>query len=574
MIEIREFRGFRPGLHPYNQRSEYSSKAGNLWLTSGEFRPLQDLLRLDYQPETPRFPFDTIQVIRRNDGSYDYMHVDSYSVAESYYTADDRELVFANASMGNPIDPDLGTALAVSLQGQYTDADTYGGNLLSQYISPRVIGLAFRPEAGVAVEVPPQGERIDNTVLLATILTRDGFETSPTLATRVFSFDYTDSIRAFVNVSDKMTNIKSIRIYMEIEGQARLIHEEPINLAFPAQGGNIVGTNLDGENILGTAFFTLDPADAEGELLTLDADGPANVKNMINASNGRLAGVSWNNRTVHMSDQGNPISWPIEIPIDRRIVRIIRSGEEVLVLTDGRPSVITGYETPYEQQIPFAEPCIAPESVVDMGFAILYVSYSGICAIQNYSGTVLTMDNRHDGGSEVINTREWQQLELTSIKASSYQGRYIFYFRQGGLWKGYAYNVRYSELMELPDIQADDIYLVKNPDSSTGNESLEVFTEISGTLTRHQFNAGSRLTGYWEREFEIKEHEPLVYLRVCAEDYNNCRFRVNSGDWIDITDDGIFAIDSTFRDRKATFRIESSAIIQSFRIAHRAEDLY
>ena len=564
MRDIREFRGYREGFHPYNQRDNYATYAKNLWQTSGEFSPMCDNLAVPYG-FTALPGLQSIQIARRNDGTYSTIQIPDISLAEGIATEDDRENLYFYDGTDTGI---------ISLANSYTDDITYSRvfGLANAQPPGRVSGTFFAPD-GTSIGLPLPGERTADTTIVATYLTVDGHESAASFASRVFSYDYDDEMFATVWVPMSAA-IDRLRIYMAVAGEFRLIREEPITLTGVGLGGNLTGTTLT-ENILATTRFTLDPNDTTVPLVEWAVPPKNPLQNLINISGGRIAGVAQDRRSVWISDPENPISFPHRIPMANRVVRIIRSGEDLLVLTDGRPSVITGYETPYEQELDFSEPCISADSVVDMGFAIMYASPNGICAIERYSGSILTMDNRYDGNIEIIDHKKWRARPTSTIKATSYQGRYLYYMTDGtGTWKGTAFNTQYGELIDMPDLAGDNIFFVKNPDASIGGEALDIYSQIGDQLTVERFMYGnSRLLGEWVRDFEVLESEPIVYARIQSTDYAGCSLTIDGGT-SPVTDDRHFTVKSANRKRVVTHRLEGRGDIQSLKTGHDSARLY
>ena len=554
MMDIREFRGFRSGQHPYNQEINYSTDAGNLAMRSGEFIPLRSPLFLDTQPALAGAR--SIHIVRRNDGSYNTIQISDISLAESIADLDEREnLYFFSGNISS----------IVSLRDDYNSQTSYTASSDISRMQPLT---RIRATIG---RLRPPGSRTADTTLVATYLTPGGEESAPSLASPVFSYDYDDPTTALIVAPNPLTlPIETIRVYMSINGELRLIHEQPFANA------SVTSSSFVNETFITTDSFNLHPEDTTISLDTLSSTAPPirPPHNFVNISGGRIAAVSNNSRSVFISEAGNPISFPYEIPIDRRIVRIMRYGDDLLVLTDGRPSVIVADEVPREQELPFTEPCISAESAVDMGYAIFYLSYSGICMVSGFTGQVMTMDNRFDGGSEIINVDEWQELNLTTVQAANYRGQYIFYYREDATtWKGLLYSPRYQELMNLPEITAEQLFFVKDPDASVGMESLEVYQLLNGEFSRFRWNAGEKLVGYWEREYQVPQSEQFVYGRVTASGYEGARITID-GISKAVPNDKIFTLPQSKRSRVTRVRFESRDVTQVLQMAYRAEDLY
>ena len=559
MINIREFRGSRPALHPYNQPLSYGTKTSNLWLRSGEYQPMRANQSVPYGlPLDGPLPTESIQIVRRNDGSYDYLHIPDISLAESVSVNDINERVYFGAP---PVAGLNGFAFMLQLANNYTDAIDYAVDSIGP----------FQPPAGrvkvTTANTLPSGGGDDTTVLYVTYLLPTGEESVPSLPSVAFGFDFDITVGITVKMSPASYAMAGFfRVYMEVDGTARLLTERTAATYDAATEELIIGG------------IVLSPDETTEEMATLDSYPPPvdGYKNVITWHNGMLAAVSQDNRSVLISEPGNALSWPRSIPFARNIVRIMRSGDNLVVLTDSRPSVIVGGspETAQEVDLDFDEPCISAQSAVDMGFGIVYCSHNGICVISNGSGYIATQDNRFDGGTAVIDP--WEH-DGRGVVASSYHGQYIYYTPTGtGSWKGRSYSFKYAELMDLPSMTGNKLFMVKNPDADLGQETLELFTaaDFTSNLERYRFQAGDNtIRGNWERKIELPRAEPVTYGRVTAEDYND--IYVTVGDWTKhVTDNKPFAVKSTKRSRITTIGITGASVVQALQLAHSIEELY
>lgn len=147
---------------------------------------------------------------------------------------------------------------------------------------------------------------------------------------------------------------------------------------------------------------------------------PSDMRGIISMPNGMM--VAFSGKEVLFSEPFIPHAWPVKyrIKVDYDVVALAAFGSTLVILTTGQPYVSQGTapENMVTEKIEVNYPCIAPRSVVDLGYAAVYASTEGLVMVR-------------PGGAEVISrklwTREqWAMLNPSSFIASQYDGSYVF----------------------------------------------------------------------------------------------------------------------------------------------------
>lgn len=136
--------------------------------------------------------------------------------------------------------------------------------------------------------------------------------------------------------------------------------------------------------------------------------------------NGMLAGIV--NGAVRFCEAYVPYAWPIgydAVPPDGRAVGLGVFGQNLLVLTTGKPLLVSGSSPDSLDQAPLEIPqgCIAPRSVVSMGSGVAWASSDGLCWYGSGGPRVLT--------AGVLLREDWLKLRPETIIGQMYEGLYF-----------------------------------------------------------------------------------------------------------------------------------------------------
>jgi hypothetical protein len=160
---------------------------------------------------------------------------------------------------------------------------------------------------------------------------------------------------------------------------------------------------------------------------------PDDLSNLTALWNGMAAGISGNG--VRLCEPFVPYAWPLEyeaIPPDSQPVALGVAGQYLLVLTNGRPLLMsgTGPDSMDQQPLEFLQACIAPRSVASMGSGVAWASSDGLCWWGPSTGPrILT--------AGLMIREDWQAINPASIIGRMYEGLYFGSYDDGAGRKGF-----------------------------------------------------------------------------------------------------------------------------------------
>jgi hypothetical protein len=254
------------------------------------------------------------------------------------------------------------------------------------------------------------------------------------------------------------------------------------------------------EIALGTTS-TQDDNRALGEVLptTTWLTPPADLSQLTSMWNGMLGGISGN--AVRLCVPYTAYAWPIEfdvVPPDAKPVALGVFGQALLVLTTGRPLLVTGSgpDSLDQQPLEIPQACVAPRSAVSMGSGVAWASEDGLCWYGAGGARILT--------AGLMTREDWQALVPSSIIGKHYEGLYFGSYDDGSGRKGF--------FIEPSNPQG--IYFL-----DTGYEALH-FDELKDQLyvlnggSVQKWDAGASMT-YRFRSKEFRVPKPMNF--ACAE---------------------------------------------------------
>lgn len=162
---------------------------------------------------------------------------------------------------------------------------------------------------------------------------------------------------------------------------------------------------------------------------------PDDLSYLTGLWNGMMAGIS--GTAVRFCEAYTFYAWPIAydvVPPDSKPVGLGVVGQQLVVLTTGRPLIVTGSNPDSMDQMPleFAQACMAPRSIVSMGNGVAWASEDGLCWYGSGGPSVLT--------AGVMMREDWQALKPSSIIGKMYEGLYFGSYDDGSGRKGFVIN--------------------------------------------------------------------------------------------------------------------------------------
>ena len=159
---------------------------------------------------------------------------------------------------------------------------------------------------------------------------------------------------------------------------------------------------------------------------------PTNLKCLTALWNGMLAGISGN--SVRFCEAYVPYAWPVAydvIPPNAKPVALGVFGQSLLVLTDGRPLLVSGSgpDSVDQQLLDIPQSCVAPDSVVSMGTGVAWASDDGLCFYGSGGAKITT--------AGLLTREDWQALKPSSVIGQMYEGLYLGSYDDGSGRKGF-----------------------------------------------------------------------------------------------------------------------------------------
>ncbi len=318
------------------------------------------------------------------------------------------------------------------------------------------------------------------------------------------------------------------------------------------------------EIALGTASTTDDNRDLGEPLPTTTwVMPPADMTHLTALWAGMLAGISGNR--VRFSEPFTAYAWPEEydvIPPDSKPVALGVFGQQLLVLTTGRPLLVTGSSPDSLDQQPLELPqgCVSARSVVSMGSGVAWASEDGLCWYGVGGARVLT--------ASVMRREDWQALAPSTIVGRLYEGMYFGSYDDGSGRKGF---------MIDPANPLGIYFLDAGYEGMHFDELRDQLYVLSGTSVQ-KWDAGTSLMTCRFRSKVFRAPQPLNF--ACAEVKADA-FPVTLRIWADgvfrhtqtVSNIAAFRLPGGFLADEWQFEVESSAAVQSVAVATSVEEL-
>jgi hypothetical protein len=222
--------------------------------------------------------------------------------------------------------------------------------------------------------------------------------------------DATSTLSAFAAAPAGNYQINRIRIYRTQSGATGAT--EFFFLREIAYG---TATTQDDNRLLGEVLPT-----------ATNLPAPADLSFLTSGWNGMTFGIS--DGALRPSEAYIGYSFPLQyeiIPPDSKAVALGVFGQSVLVLTTGRPLLVSGSSPDSLDQMPLEIPqaCIAPRSVASMGSGVAWASNDGLCWYGAGGARILT--------SGLLTREQWLALRPDTLIASFYEGLYFASYDDG-----------------------------------------------------------------------------------------------------------------------------------------------
>ena len=195
------------------------------------------------------------------------------------------------------------------------------------------------------------------------------------------------------------------------------------------------------EIALGVSSTTDDNRQVNDQLATSSwAMPPSDLKYLTPLWNGMAAGISGS--SVRLCVAYSLYAWPLEyevLPPDSTPVALGVVGQQLLVLTTGRPLLVSGSSPEAMDQAPLemSQGCVSADSAVSMGQGVAWASEDGLCWYGAGGPRVLTAGDPARGIPPLLKREDWQAMNPATVTGKMYEGLYFGGYLVGGVRKGF-----------------------------------------------------------------------------------------------------------------------------------------
>ena len=154
---------------------------------------------------------------------------------------------------------------------------------------------------------------------------------------------------------------------------------------------------------------------------------PDNLEGLVSLKNGVFAGFVDN--TVYLSVPYQGHAWPSEyaIPLDYSVVGLGCFGNTLVICTTNTTFLCTVSDPASTLLVPLheASACVSKHSIVNLQESVIYATYYGLVQVTGNGVAKIT--------HSIITEKEWRLFNPSTIKAATYQGKYLMFFDSDAL---------------------------------------------------------------------------------------------------------------------------------------------
>lgn len=534
-IDIKVFSGIRPLLDPILLDTAEGVAADNVQLLSGTLQPLLGTTALKALTKT-----DPKTIWRYGTSSVETEYWLEFLNETDVMASPLPEDQWARAYWTDGVKPKYGPSTSILSGSSYPGA-SYDLGIPAPTVTPLISG-----------STPTAASSAESRTVVITYVSAYGEEGPPSPASSVVSLDPSQPA-TYSNLGTAPAgnyNITTKRIYRSstVGSAAQFQFVAEIPVAQTSYTDNIKQANL-GE-ILPSENWTAPPDALNG--LRMLASGAA---------------IGFVKNTVYVSEPNLPHAWPHKYPIDFQIVGVAALDQSAVVLTTGYPFVLDGVDPSAmsPRRLNQRQACVSKASIVETEGGVLYASPDGLVAVDASQATVVS--NKH------FSRKQWQELNPSSFKAFSHDGRYIAMYTKADNSRGMlifdptgqspflttcSLNASTAITAAYSDPRTDTLYLAQN-----------------GVIAR--YNTGSALSYTWRS----KIFRTAIPLNFGAAAIDAVSYPVTLKVYADgvlrqtktVTSSEPFKLKSGFKKNEWQFEITGNAEVKRLRVATSVDEL-
>ncbi len=230
---------------------------------------------------------------------------------------------------------------------------------------------------------------------------------------------------------------------------------------------------------------------------------PTELKGLKPLWNGMMAGFV--GKSIRFCEPYRPFAWPIqyELVVDDLIVALGVWQQNLLVLTTGRPYLITGSESASMtlQPLEIEQSCIAKKSVVEFGHGVAWASPDGLVYMGAGGARVLT--------AALMLREDWQAIVPSTLIGEMFDGAYIGSYNPGSGRVGFL----------IDPLNPQGIFFLSAGFDAAFRDSItDGLYVLNGTTVSKWDAAGSSMTATFRSRTELQPR-PICFAfgRVIAD---------------------------------------------------------
>jgi hypothetical protein len=417
-IQLNNFGGIIPRIHPTLLPQNCATKAHNCILKNGKLVPIKEPGVLEnveiYSFGSGKIDFESIKTMHLwhlgDTQKFVVFDTNVDCVPGNFYEDEQYKFFIAGETMVGENEKDICVV--------YKKDDEY--KIMSMLKTPPPAPVATNENIHDYTE--EELENIRYTFYFQSWVDELGFESEASGPSNEIEYLDGDSIKIGMWGSNVPTNAVKRRIYKVITGLE--LGGTPQFVAEQKKSGNVFDT------------FTIEDKDENaGEVMPSITNPHNKVDGICSAPGGYAIWCSCSPKTVRFSD-GAPNNFPNEYAyeVEYEIVGLASIGNSVVVLTKGNPFIISGSspDTMVVTKLSAMQACISKKTICVVDGAVYYVSKDGICMITEGQSSVIVVT------SSYFSQREWRDIISDNLIMCGYDNiLYLWNTKQG---VGYSFN--------------------------------------------------------------------------------------------------------------------------------------
>lgn len=318
---------------------------------------------------------------------------------------------------------------------------------------------------------------------------------------------------------------------------------------------------------------TLHDADMSSEVLqttTWDCI-PDDAHGLIYADNGLYACFRGNELLI--SEPFHAYAWPASyrLTVEDSIVALGHTDSTIVVLTSGRPYLVTGSEPESMQvtHLPIEQSCVSARSVGHLPGGVIYASPDGLMLFTSSEQALLT--------ARTFTRDQWQALKPETLMGTVHDGRYVAFFADTG--RGLLFSIGAKDVVRL---ELPTGWTVQGIHHHSGDDCVYLSLTTPDGNAVYQWEAGEAMPYLWRsKPFFTPALTSMSAVRVEGEQSlgmpvqvtvfgpDNCRPRSR----LRLTDTRSKRIPATRAEKLWSLELRGTAVVYEARMGGSVEEV-